>query len=67
MNRSRWQKGILVALVFCGLFAASVFVETSLRAAKTESIPVDSTLAPGCHYYSVTNARLLVGRNGMVD
>ncbi len=46
MKVSRWTKGILVGFVFCGLFVAGVFVETSIRAAKTESIPVDSTLAP---------------------
>ena len=46
MRGSRWTKGILLVLVFCGLFVAGVFVEMSLRAAKTESIPVDSMLAP---------------------
>ena len=46
MTGTRWTKGILVALVFCCLFVAGVFLEMSLRSAKTESIPVDSTLAP---------------------
>jgi len=46
MKTSRWTKRILFAVAFCGLFVAGVFVEVSLRAAKTESIPVDSKLAP---------------------
>ncbi len=46
MKLPRWTKGILFGLSFCGLFVAGVLMEVSLRAAKTESIPVDSSLAP---------------------
>ena len=55
MKISRWPKRILTALAFCGLFVASAFVEMVLRAAKTESIPVDSTLAPDV---TITAARM---------
>lgn len=46
MRGSRWTKGILLVLIFFGLFVAGVFVEMSLRVAKRESIPVDNTLSP---------------------
>ena len=48
MNRktSQYAKGLIAVLLVCWLFVAGIFLEESLRAAKTVSIPVDSSQVP---------------------